>query len=72
MVAKLRARYEGQTTNGAHKFGYCSSVFYDIKIKQVGEKLFVKHLNDDSKDHILKYDNFIEFLKKWKVWQVYG
>lgn len=71
MIAKLRARYESQTINGEHRFGYCSSVFYDIKIKQVGEQLFVKHLEDEGKDNLLKYPNFIEFLKKWRVWKVY-
>ena len=71
MIAKIRARYEGQTINGEQRFGYCSSVFYDLKIKQVGEQLLVKHLDDSSKDNLLKYPNFIEFLKNWKVWRIY-
>lgn len=67
----MKARYEGQSINVDTQFGYCSSVFYDIKIKQDGQKILVKHSADTSKDNIKTYSNFIEFLKEWQVRMIY-
>jgi hypothetical protein len=71
VVIKARARYESKTIKGNERFGYCSSVFYDIKILQLGEKFFVKHIEDPTRDNVLEYEHLGELLSKWTIFKVY-
>ena len=71
VVIKARGRFEGKTINGSHRFGYCSSVFYDIKIAQTGSIIRVKHYEDESKDNILIYANIKEFFNQWTIFKVW-
>lgn len=70
-IIKVRARYERKTVNGDSRFGYCSSVIYDIKIAQTGSTLRVKHIDDETRDNILTYKNLGELLDTWTIFKKY-
>lgn len=68
-IVKIKSRFVARPTPEQEKKGWQNNEFYDIKIKQEGEKFLVKQANDTSKPSrtLLELNNFDEFVNHFTV-----
>lgn len=58
---RARAMYSGDTGK------FIKGTFHNIKIKQIDWNFKVKEEMDNSKDAVITYSNFEEFISNWEI-----
>ncbi len=68
-IVMIRARFVGQPSEEERAKGWYNNVFYDIKIKQDGEKFLVKIAEDENKPSttLLTLVDFHEFSERFTI-----